>query len=123
MLPCTHLLNLHPGCASARVDSVTSEFSPPFTMILSLLSPQYMNQPIWSCLRLLTQLIPWAFALALARAGKSKAARMAMIAMTTSNSISVNPANRQIRTLLAPLVPRADSADGGLCKAVVIGIP
>src|SRR5436309_2847928 len=32
-----------------------------------------------------------AFILALARAGNSMAARMAMIAITTSNSISVNP--------------------------------
>src|SRR5713101_7309299 len=35
--------------------------------------------------------IPWLLALALAKAGKSIPARMAMIAMTTSNSIKVNP--------------------------------
>ena len=32
-----------------------------------------------------------AVALALAKAGRSRAAKMAMIAMTTSNSIKVNP--------------------------------
>src|SRR5215471_19962801 len=34
--------------------------------------------------------MPWALALALLRAGKSMAARMAMMAITTSSSISVN---------------------------------
>jgi hypothetical protein len=37
------------------------------------------------------QLACWALRLALARAGKSIAARMAMIAITTSNSIRVKP--------------------------------
>src|SRR6266540_4592283 len=41
------------------------------------------------CLRLLTQLMRWARALALAKAGRSRPARMAMMAITTSNSISV----------------------------------
>jgi len=40
---------------------------------------------------LLRQLIPCAFDLAMARAGKSMAARIAIIAMTTSNSMRVNP--------------------------------
>src|SRR5437868_5278132 len=44
-----------------------------------------------NCLRLLMQEMVWAFAFALARAGKSKLARIAMMAMTTSNSIKVNP--------------------------------
>src|SRR5215510_10452624 len=39
---------------------------------------------------LLVQLIRWAFSLALARAGNSMDARMAMMAMTTSSSINVN---------------------------------
>ena len=47
-----------------------------------------MNMP--TCLRLLRQEIICALCLALARAGKSMAARMAMIAMTTSSSIRVN---------------------------------
>src|SRR2546425_9491320 len=37
------------------------------------------------------QKMPWALIFALFKAGKSKAARMAMIAMTTSSSIKVNP--------------------------------
>src|SRR5262245_60670300 len=40
---------------------------------------------------LLTQAVRLAFSLAFARAGNNKAARMAMIAITTSNSIKVNP--------------------------------
>src|ERR1051326_9540357 len=43
-----------------------------------------------NCLRLLMQWMPQARHLALARAGSSKEARMAMMAMTTSNSMSVN---------------------------------
>jgi len=43
------------------------------------------------CLWLETHPICLALRLALARAGKSNAARMAMIAITTSNSIRVNP--------------------------------
>jgi hypothetical protein len=35
--------------------------------------------------------MPWPLALALLRAGSNIAARMAMIAITTSNSINVNP--------------------------------
>jgi hypothetical protein len=40
---------------------------------------------------LLTHWIPCALALALDKAGKSRAARMAMIAMTTNSSIKVKP--------------------------------
>ena len=43
-----------------------------------------------SCLRLLRQPIFFALSLALAKAGKSSAARMAMMAITTSSSIRVN---------------------------------
>src|ERR1039457_486653 len=58
--------------------------------ILSLLSPEYRNQASWSCLRLLMHLIPWAFCFALLNAGRSIAARIAMMAMRTSSSINVN---------------------------------
>src|SRR5439155_9829134 len=58
----------------------------------SLLSPVYMIQQSWSCLVLLTHEIVQAFCFALVSAGSSKAARIAMIAITTSNSISVKPA-------------------------------
>src|ERR1039457_6812325 len=57
---------------------------------LSPLSPSQMRKARLVCLRLLVQLIFWAFFLAAARAGRSMAARIAMIAMTTRSSISVN---------------------------------
>src|SRR5260370_9465525 len=57
----------------------------------SLLSSQYMLQARASCFSLLKQEAINAFCLALARAGSSIAARMAMIATTTSNSMRVNP--------------------------------
>ena len=46
------------------------------------------------CLRLLVQEMRLARSLALASAGSSKAARIAMMAMTTSNSIKVKPGVR-----------------------------
>src|SRR6266571_8696137 len=48
-----------------------------------------------SCLRLFTHWIDCALALALDKAGNSKLARIAMIAMTTSNSIRVKPTVRR----------------------------
>ena len=56
----------------------------------SLWSSAYMRNPSDHCRMLLRQLVAWALLLALDNAGSSIAARMAMIAMTTSNSISVN---------------------------------
>src|SRR5690242_1901630 len=44
-----------------------------------------------NCFVLFMQMIPWPLALALASAGMSIPAKIAMIAMTTSNSIKVNP--------------------------------
>jgi hypothetical protein len=41
------------------------------------------------------QLMVWAFRLALAKAGRSMPARMAIIAMTTNNSINVKPLGRR----------------------------
>ena len=48
------------------------------------------------CLRLFRQLVCLALALACASAGSSNAARMAMIAMTTSNSMSVKALQRSL---------------------------
>src|SRR5262245_57589101 len=48
-----------------------------------------MNSPI--CLRLFKQTVRWPFALARERAGNNIEARIAIIAITTSNSISVKP--------------------------------
>ncbi len=57
-------------------------------------SETYMVLARASCFRLLVQLDCCAFAFALANAGKSIAARMAMMAMTTSNSIRVKACDR-----------------------------
>src|SRR5687767_12371588 len=53
-----------------------------------------MTQQSASCLRLLRQTVLWAFCFALLRAGRSIPARIAMIAITTSNSIRVNASAR-----------------------------
>src|SRR5882672_1793869 len=55
----------------------------------SLLSPGYIAQPSVSCFRLLTHWIWRALSLARLSAGSSMAARMAMMAITTSNSMRV----------------------------------
>src|SRR5256885_10740035 len=59
----------------------------------SWLSRENVRKARPTCLRLLTQLIRWARALARASAGSNIAARMAIIAMTTNNSIRVKAAN------------------------------
>jgi hypothetical protein len=58
---------------------------------LSLLSCAYMIQASCSCFSLFMHLMPCAFVFAFESAGKSMLANMAMIAITTSNSIKVNP--------------------------------
>src|SRR5437879_2426274 len=60
-------------------------------MYLSRLSATYKLTIMDHCLRLDTQWIARALAFALDKAGKSMDARMAMMAMTTSSSIRVNP--------------------------------
>src|ERR1035441_2752008 len=59
-----------------------------------------MRAAVFSCLRLLRQLACWAFDLARAKAGSRRAARIAMMAITTSNSINVKPVARR------PIAPR-----------------
>src|ERR1043166_7446117 len=99
-------LNKTPFCRSAVVVSVFAwsghhEMSfasaPPPMSITELLggkrsrlSTAYRCQQTSSCLRLLRQFTAVAFSLALAIPGKSSAASMAMIAITTSSSTSVN---------------------------------
>src|SRR3974390_2460300 len=56
----------------------------------SVKSSPYICHPVLNCLLLFRQMMPWALDLALLRAGSSIAARMAMMAITTSNSMSVN---------------------------------
>jgi hypothetical protein len=81
MYPDTH--------ASGGVDP---ELEIQFGTSQSLLSPAYMTQQTLSCRMLLMHFMVIALALAWERAGRSIAARMAIIAMTTSNSIKVKPA-------------------------------
>src|SRR5690242_16999582 len=57
----------------------------------SLLSTVYMCQHNPSCFRLLRHCVVCALLLARESAGSSSPARIAMIAITTSNSIKVNP--------------------------------
>ena len=59
--------------------------------VLSLLSPAYMIQASVNCFVLFMQLIAQAFCFALLKAGNNIAARIAIMAMTTSNSINVKP--------------------------------
>src|SRR6266404_7404924 len=59
--------------------------------IRSWLSSAYITHAIASCLWLLTQVAPMAFNLALDNAGNSSAAKTAIMAITTSNSIRVKP--------------------------------
>src|SRR6476469_5203545 len=54
--------------------------------------------------RLFTHLIRWALALALASAGRSMPARIAMIAMTTSSSMSVKAFTLYLRNTLFMIV-------------------
>src|SRR5271167_3803803 len=57
----------------------------------SLLSSVYIAQQSWNCFKLFMHCRAWALVLALLKAGNSIAARMAMMAITTSNSIRVKP--------------------------------
>jgi hypothetical protein len=58
---------------------------------LSSQSWQYIINAVPICLRLDRQAVFLAFSLARLKTGKRIAARIAMIAMTTNNSINVNP--------------------------------
>src|SRR5712671_6304100 len=58
---------------------------------LSALSSQYITQASCNCFSLFKQADCSALLLAFDNAGKSIAARIAMMAITTSSSISVNP--------------------------------
>src|SRR5438067_306097 len=63
----------------------------------SLLSSDCSRQANINCRLLFRQEIPWAFVLALAKAGSNRPARMAIMAITTNNSISVNPILEKLR--------------------------
>src|SRR5437879_1447545 len=85
----------------------------------------YRTAAVVNCLRLLTQLICLALSFARDRAGSNMAARIAMMAITTSSSIKVKAklrAPRRVKTLIIAL--RLAQVDGlryhsiGLCRAV-----
>ena len=61
-----------------------------------------MIQASESCFWLLTQVIEWALSLARLKAGSSMAARMAMMAITTSNSINVKARRIKVTTETFP---------------------
>src|SRR5436189_3797547 len=58
------------------------------------LSSMYVNQVSWICLKLLTQTVLLPSAFAWASVGSKRAARIAMIAITTKSSIRVKPLRR-----------------------------
>ena len=90
---------------------------------LSLESSEYMRRPRLICLRFPAQAVRLAFSLAFRRVGNNKAARIAMIAMTTITSSSVNPASplecfvMSIRQGGAARITRPDSIIGRSGKA------
>ena len=55
------------------------------------------------CRRLFVQVVRAALSLALAKAGNNMAAKMAMMAMTTSNSMSVNAGRQELLFLAVEL--------------------
>ena len=58
---------------------------------VSFASSEYMRIPVLIWRRLFKQVIRLALSLAALKTGSSNAARIAMMAMTTSNSIKVKP--------------------------------
>ena len=85
-------------------------FTPKLGTSLSALSSGYIRHASMICLPLLRHRIPCALALALLNAGSSIAASIAMIAITTSNSIRVNPA-RKCRRLALLRIPNRSPGD------------
>src|SRR5436190_4829131 len=55
-----------------------------------------MSQHSPNCFMLLRHAMPWAFVFALANAGKSKPARMAMMAITTRSSMRVKAFRQEL---------------------------
>src|SRR5271170_808179 len=66
--------------------------------IISLLSLSYSVTPKEICLMLFRQVIWCAFSRDLARTGKRRAAKIAMMTITTRSSISVNPVKIRLLT-------------------------
>src|SRR5215204_1537873 len=74
-----------------------------------LLSPEYICHARANCFWLLRQEIWVAFCLARERAGRSIAAKIAMMAITTNNSMSVNAKIRRCRLNNTLLITRLDA--------------
>src|SRR5580658_8434 len=70
--------------------------------ILPLFSPLYMTQAVSNCLRLFMHAISCAFIFAEESVGNSRATRIAITAMTTSNSINVNARRVPMRRIKLP---------------------
>ena len=75
----------------------------------SLLSSENITNPSPNCFWLFKQLAPNALPLALAKAGNSIPAKMAMMAITTSSSISVNPFEYECFVFILNLPTHANS--------------
>lgn len=88
-------LATHSRCRS-RLSSEFTGVAPPWSLWCII-------QQSWSCLRLLRHLRPCALIFARARAGKSIAARIAMIAMTANSS-------RSVKAFRSPRLSRAELA-------------
>src|SRR5215468_6532079 len=73
------------------------------------------------CLQLLCEAERVALALALARAGRSNPARIAMIAMTTSSSMRVNPRRRDFsKMFMLLLVDVTDYGNEQGCQCLLL---
>src|SRR5258708_37030339 len=93
-----------------------------FTGKLSRLSVAYIVNARPHCFRLLMQFVRLARSFAFAKAGKSIAARIAIMAMTTSNSISVKPLLLAPRRMFRhPAARKGSTARGLVCFDVFIG--
>src|SRR5271168_4025769 len=78
-----------------------------------------MVQAICSCFLLLMHLTPRAAVLAWPSAGSNMAASMAIMAMTTSNSINVNARLYFISKFYSRLLPRSASTDRGAANGLL----
>src|SRR5882672_504835 len=117
--PAHHWTYWPPGeilASSAGVFEAGCSLVSQFVGSLPSLSVENMTQPRVSCLRSFMHDMAWAFCLARPSAGNNKAARMAMIAITTSNSINVKPPGLRPECsslLLFVIVNTDDSGDLG----------
>lgn len=92
------------------------------SMKRSQLSSRYSERPNPSCRRFEVQAARWDFRFAPAREGSSIAAKMAMIAITTSNSINVKPEKRSDSKLLCLPLVRALEHVGLICTNSALGL-